>query len=69
MTEKQADKVIVRLSVCLGASVAAYFLTNLHRETHANIFVYTYNTVTGAIVRACEGIKCYEVSNSASEAK
>jgi len=65
MTEKQADRLIAVLGFGVAAFVMAYFLTNLHRDMHANNFVYTYNTVTGAVVKACGGIKCYEPSAGA----
>jgi hypothetical protein len=62
MTEKQADRLISTIGIGIAAFVLSYFLTNLHRDVHANVFVYTYNTVTGAVVKACSGIKCYQLS-------
>jgi hypothetical protein len=62
MTEMQADRLISVLGFGVAAFVLAYFLTNLHRSVNANTFAYTYNTVTGAVVKACQGVKCYEPS-------
>jgi hypothetical protein len=62
MTEKQRDRLISVLGFGVAAFVVAFFLTNLHRSVNANTFAYTYNTVTGAVVKTCQGIKCFEPS-------
>lgn len=61
MTEKQADRLISAIGFGIAAFVLVYFLTHLHHDVHANVFVYTYNTVTGGLQEACEGIKCFKV--------
>jgi hypothetical protein len=60
MDEKRWNRITRIIAAGLASFILAYFLTNLHRSVGANVYVYTYNTVTGKMTRVCYGVNCSE---------
>jgi hypothetical protein len=58
MNEHQFKRLCQIIASGFALLAIVYFLTNLHRGVAANVYVYTYNTVTGRVVQRCAGVDC-----------